>query len=123
MVRRGVAADEDEQIGVVHVVEGDGGGAGAERARQADAAGLMAVVRAIVDVIGPVKAGEELQEEAGLVGRPAAGVEEALQRRRVAELAGEAVESLVPGDDAVMSIIRSSKKRLGQPTAPFQLAR
>ena len=31
MVRRRVAADEEEQVGVLDVVEGDGGGAGAER--------------------------------------------------------------------------------------------
>jgi hypothetical protein len=38
----------------------------------------MAVVGAIVDVVGAVDAGEELEEESGLVGGAAADIEERL---------------------------------------------
>ena len=54
----------------------------ADGAGQANAAGLMAVVAAIVDVVGAVQPGEQLQQKAGLVRAAAAEVPERLVGRQ-----------------------------------------
>ena len=64
------------QVGVLEVFELDRRRAAAGDARQADAAGLVAVVAAVVDVVRAVQPGEELQQEAGLVAAAAAEVPE-----------------------------------------------
>jgi hypothetical protein len=74
MIAGGIAADQKDQIGALYVFECDRCGAGAERRREADAAGLMAKIAAIVDVVRAVQPGKELQQKARLVARPAAEV-------------------------------------------------
>ena len=67
MIAGRIAADDEHEIGVLDVVEHDRRGAGAERRCQPDAARLMAVVAAVVDVVRAVEPSEELQQEARFV--------------------------------------------------------
>src|SRR5262249_3878079 len=96
-----VAADQEVQVGVFNILQADGRGAGPERAGQPDGAGLVAVVGAVVYVVGAVQAGEQLQQEAGLVGGPAAAIEEVLVGCGVLELVGDPLQGLIPVDHPV----------------------
>ena len=78
MVAGGVAAEQEDHVGMFHVVECDGAGTAADHAREADTAGLVAVEAAVVDMVRAVEPREELQQEAGLVARSAAEIKEAL---------------------------------------------
>ena len=117
-----VAADEEKQVGVFDVFERDGGRAGAQRFAQADAAGLVAVEGAVVDVVGAVEPGEELKQEAGFVGGSAAGVEEILVGLDRLELVGEAAQGLIPVDGTIVRVAGAGVQRLREPAAPLQLA-
>ncbi len=90
---------------------------------QTDAAGLMAVIGAVVDEIGAVNPREELEEKAGFVRRSATNVKEVLVGRCRTQLIGDAANRLVPTDDLVMGIAWAGEKGLDQPAAPFQFAR
>jgi hypothetical protein len=123
VVAGGVAAQEHHEVGMLHVVELDGAGARADHARQADTAGLVAVEAAIVDVVGAVEPGEELQQEAGLIARPAAEIEERLLGPRAPQPAGDAGECVVPGDRPVVLRALLEDDRLDEPARVFELVR
>ena len=69
-----VAADDEDRVCLIEIFERDGAGARAGDTGEADAAGLVAVVAAVVDVVGSVEAGEELEEESGFVAAASAEV-------------------------------------------------
>src|SRR3990172_9321586 len=94
MVTGRIAADHEYQIGVMQVLELNGGGAAAGNAGERDAAGLVAIVAAVVDVVRAVEPREELQQEAGLVAAAAAEIPKRLVGRRGAELFGDAGERI-----------------------------
>lgn len=74
MVRRRVAADQNVEVAGVEVFQPNRPSAGSDRAGQADSAGLMAVVRAVVDVVRAEQPRQQLQQEAGFIRGSAAGV-------------------------------------------------
>ena len=76
MIAGRVAADDEHQVGGIEVFEHDRRRAAAGRARKADAARLVAVEAAVVDVVRAVEPGEQLQQEAGFVAAAAAEVPE-----------------------------------------------
>ena len=85
----GLAPTTSDEVGVLEVVERDGRGAACRWRRcSADARRLVAVVRAVVDVVGAVDARQALQQEGGLVAAAARGVEERALGRRRAQRAG-----------------------------------
>ena len=94
--------------------------------RQADAARLVAVVRAVVDVVGAEEPGEELQQEAGFVRRAAAGVEEAVRRAASLAAARRARSSASSQEiDAIVRVARAGverRRRAGR-TIPARAAR
>ena len=118
-----VAADDEHQVGVLQVFELDRRRAAAGDAGQADAARLVAVVAAVVDVVRAVQPGEELQQEAGLVAAAAAEVPEGFVGRRRAELVDDSLERFVPRDRRVAARLARVAHRLDEPAAGFQLAR
>ena len=125
MVGRRIAADEHEQIAAFDILELHGGRARSQARCQTDTARLMAVVRAVVDVVGPERAREELQQESRFVGRAAAGVKETAARSGCLQLVRDAAERVVPGDDAVVRVSRRrrrSDRRAGR-TTPARAAR
>src|SRR5947209_4140544 len=83
----------------------------------------MAVIRAVIDVIGAVKPGEQLQEKARLIRRSAAGVEEVALGRIGAKLFGDTTQRSIPVDDAIVRVAGAGEERRCEPAAPFQLAR
>ena len=117
MIAGRVAANHEHQVGVLEVFELDRRRAAAGDARQPDAAGLMAVEAAIVDVVRAVEPGEELQQEAGFVAAAAAEVPECFIGRRGAQLRGDAVERLVPGDRRVAAGLARVANGLDEPAA------
>lgn len=80
MVGAGVLSHQEDEFGVVEIVEADGAPAGAQRLAQGEATGLMAHVAAVGQVVGAEGAGEELQDEGGLIAGPARRVEGGLVR-------------------------------------------
>ena len=82
VIRRRVRPGDDRQVGLVEIVEHERRRAAPEDARQRHAGGLVAVERAVVDVRGPVRAGERLHQERRLVRRPPRAVEEGRFPRR-----------------------------------------
>ena len=77
MVGARVGADDEDQVGAGQVLELDRGSPRADGARQPLAGRLVAVIRAVVDVVGAPGPRQQLEDEAGLVRRAAGGVEEA----------------------------------------------
>ena len=123
MVRRRVAADQEEHVGILHVFENDGCRTGSDGLVETDAAGLMAVIRTVVDVIGAVKSGEQLQEKGGLVGRAAAGVEESLVGRCRLDSSCDEIEGFVPVDDAIVGVVGTGVERMDDSARGLELAR
>jgi hypothetical protein len=58
---RRVAADDEDAVSRVEVFELNCRGAAARRGRKADAAGLVAIEAAVVDVVRAIEASEELE--------------------------------------------------------------
>ena len=98
MVAGRVAADDEHAVGVLQIFEFDRRCAAAGDARQSDAAGLVTIEAAVVDVIRAVEAGEKLQQEPGLVAAAAAEVPKRFIGRRGAKFGRDAFECFFPGD-------------------------
>ncbi len=73
-----ILSGDDDQFGLVEVFQGDAALADADGLVQGGAGGLVAHVRAVRQVVGAELAGEELEEERGLVAGAARGVEDGL---------------------------------------------
>jgi hypothetical protein len=116
VVRPRVLAHDEDQVGVVDVVQAHIALADAEGLRQRGAAGLVAHVAAVRQVVGAERPDEELEQERGLVADPAGGVEERLVGRvERAQLGGEYADRLVPADRLVVLGAGPLDHRLGQP--------
>ena len=123
MVAGRVAADDEYAVGVLQIFEFDGRGAAARDARQADAAGLVAIEAAVVDVVRAVESSEQLQQEAGFVAAAAAEVPECFVGRRGAKFRRDAFERFFPSDWRVAAGFACVANGLDQSAAVFQLAR
>ena len=110
-----VLPEDEDGVGLVEVVQLDRALAHAQRLAQGHAAGLVAHVGAVGQVVGAELAHEQLVQERRLVAGAARGVEHRLvgigQRP---QLAGQQVERLVPVDRAVVAVARPPHQRLGQ---------
>lgn len=116
MVGAGVLAHDEDQVCVVDVVQAHAALADAERLLQCEAAGLMAHVAAVGQVVGAVGPGEELEEERGFVAQPTRGVEEGFVRGvQPGQLRGEQVERVVPADRFVVARTGPLDHGLGEP--------
>ena len=67
MITGRVAANQKDKVRMLKVLEHERCSASAKRGIEADTARLMAVIGAIVDVVGPVEAGKELQQKSGFI--------------------------------------------------------
>ena len=123
MIAGRVAADDEHQIGVLDVFQHQRRRAGPQHAAQSDAAGLMTVEAAIVDVVGPVHPGEDLQQESGFVRTASAEVPERFIRRDRFQLGDDLGERVVPRDRLVVVLTAPMNHRLGQPAAGFEFTR
>jgi hypothetical protein len=121
VVRARVLADDDQQVGVMDVVERDAALADADRLGQGDAGGLVTHVRAIGQVVGAESPHEELVEERGLVRRASRGVEEGLIGMvQLAQLAGDQGEGVRPAQRHIVVRVGPSDHRLGEPPLSAQ---
>ena len=123
MVGRRIAADEHEEIAALDILELHRRRSRSKARCQTDAARLVAVVRAVVDVVGPEHPRQELQQESRFVRRAAAGVKERAPGRGGLQRSDDAAERLVPCDDAVVRLSRAGVDRIDEPAARFQLTR
>jgi hypothetical protein len=97
------------------IIQNDRRRAAADAALQTDAAGLVAVVTAVVDVVGPVDPREQLQQEpASLLLRPLKyqNVSSAGSRRNFAD---NRSEGFFPSDDLVVRLALAIAERMDQP--------
>ena len=101
VVGAGVLADDEQQLGLVDVLQRDGPLAHADRLGEGDAARLVAHVRAVGEVVRTEQPHEELVGEGGLVARAAGRVEDGPLGRGGAESLAHPVEGVVPRDRLV----------------------
>jgi len=123
MIARRIGADEKHQIGLVEIFQLKCTDATTKDAGEPNAAGRVAIIAAIVDVVGAVDTGEKLQQEARFVRAPAAGIEEGLTRRCLSKIGGNLCERLFPGDRAVVIVTARVNQRLDEAAERFKLAR
>ncbi len=67
MVRAGIVADAEHQIGVIKIFQLHRAFADADRFRQADAGRLVAHVGTVGEVIGAIFAGKQLPQKRGFI--------------------------------------------------------
>ena len=110
-----VLADDEDDVGVLEIVELNGPLADADRLLQRDAAGLVTQVRAVGQVVGAELAHEQLIEErrlvAGAPGRVEGRLLRALER---GDCAGDARERIVPRDRLIVRAPFGQPHRLDQ---------
>ena len=102
MVGAGVLAQDDDQLGLVDVLEGDRALADADGLLQRHRGRLVTHVRAVRQVVGAVGAGEELVEVRRLVRHLAGGVEDRLVGLDAPQVARHQGEGVLPGDGLVV---------------------
>src|SRR5688500_9013222 len=102
MIRSWIAPNKKEQIAALQVVQSHGRSPGSDGLLQSNSAGLVAIVGAVVDVVGPISPGKELHEEAGLVRAPAAGIEKTSLGRRGFQSGCNPIKRLIPRDHSVV---------------------
>lgn len=116
MVGPRVLPGDDDQLGLVEVLQGDAALADADGLVQRRARGLVAHVGTVRQVVGAELAGEELEEERRLVAGAARGVEEGLvggaERR---QLLRDDRERPLPGHRLVPVAALGQQHRLGDP--------
>ena len=102
VVGAGVLAKNENRVGALKVVQRDGALAHANLRAHATAAGLVAHVRAIREIVGAVLAHEQLVQKRGLVAGPARGVKNGLVRvwQRI-QMACDERKRVVPGNGLV----------------------
>ncbi len=111
-----VLARDDDQIGLVEVLEADTALADAEGLGERRAGGLVAHVGAVRQVVGAEPAGEQLVGERGLVAGPARGVERgAVRGVQGPQFLGDEREGVVPGDRGVVGGALVEEHRRGEP--------
>ncbi len=117
----GVDADDEERVGGLPVLQVHRALSGPQRRLQGPAAGLVAHVGAVGQVVGAQFAGHQLVEEGGLVAEPAGGVEGRLVRvAEAAQRTADEVEGALPGDRHVVVGLRVVDHRLGEPALVLQ---
>ncbi len=80
MIARRVAANHEHTISLFKIFERNRCSASAYTRLQTDATGLVAVIAAVVNVIGPVQARQQLQQEASFFATTSAEVPERFVR-------------------------------------------
>jgi hypothetical protein len=118
-----VAANHEHQIGMMQVFELDRRGAAASDRGESDAARLVTVVAAVVDVIRTVEPGEQLQQKTGLVTAAAAEVPKRLVGGRRSQLPSDPLQRVFPRNRRVAAGVARVEHWLDQSAAGFQLAR
>ena len=83
----------------------------------------MAIVAAVVDVVGPVHSREDLQQKSGLVRTSPTEIPEAFVCRDSLQPTDDLLECFVPRDRLVIIVAASVQHRLSQATAVFQFSR
>ena len=121
VVGAGVLAEDKDGLGLRKVIQRDGALAYANALAHAGAAGLVAHVGAIGEVVGAVLAHKQLVQERRLVAGAPGGVERGLVRvRQSVEVFGDQAEGVVPADGAVVVGLRVVDHGLGQAAVVFQ---
>ena len=88
--------------------------------RQADSAGLVAVVAAVVDTVRPIHAGEKLEQETCLIGTASAEVPKGLLGRKALQFIDDPIDCLGPLDRAVVFLALPVDQRLNQPATRLE---
>ena len=109
-----VLPDDEDQLGLVDVLEADRALADADRLAEGRAGRLVAHVGAVGQVVGPEGADEQLVDERGLVGGLPGGVEGRLVGAvQPLEVPGHGGEGVVPRDRCVVGGAWAQHHRLG----------
>ncbi len=121
VVGAGVLAPDEDGVRVFEVVEGHRAFADSDALRQGHAAGLVAHVRAVGEVVGAVGAHEQLVQVGRFVAGPARGVELGHVRAgQVVQVPGDQAEGIFPTDGLVAVGLGVVAHRLGQPALVLQ---
>ena len=121
MVAWGISTDDKDRIALVEILKDHGGCAGPEGGLQSYAAGLVAVVTAVVDVVGPIDSGKKLEQKTCFVARSAAEIPKRLIRIERLELGADPGEGFGPCDGAIIRFALFVEDRLDESAAGFEL--
>ncbi|MNZ16509.1 hypothetical protein D3C78_334860 [compost metagenome] len=121
MVGAGVLAPDEDRIGVLEIIEGDSALAHTDALPQGHAAGLVAHVRTVGEVVGAVCTHEQLVQERRFVAGPPGGIELGLIGAcQVVQLSGDQGKGCIPGDRLIAVAGRVVDHRFGQAALVFQ---
>ena len=116
VVGAGVLAGDHDQLGVVDVAQADAALADADRFRERDARRLVAHVGAVGQVVGAVRADEQLIEERRLVRGATRRVEDRLVGGvKAGEVVGDQRERVAPRDRFVVRATGTLDHGMGDP--------
>ena len=122
MVGARIVADGDDEFRLLEIRQRHRAPPDADGARQANAGGFVAHVRAIGKIVRPVFPRIQLEQIGRLVRCAARGVElDLVRRRQPAQHGADALESLVPGDRAKCIGGAVVGHGMGEPPHAFQL--
>ncbi len=108
---------------MIQVIQMYSARARADAGSQTNPAGLVAIVAAVIDVVRPEQTRHQLQQKAGFVGGPTAGVEETAFGTRRLHSVCHALQSLIPVDGTKVGTSLFQQHRFDNATAVLQLPR
>lgn len=121
VVGAGVLAEDENGVGVFEIFKGHGAFAHTDTLRQCNAAGLVAHVRAVREVVGPVGAHKQLIQVRRFVARTTRGIELGHVRAgQVLQVLGDQRKRAVPTDGFVTVGFCVVSHRLGQTALIFK---
>ncbi|MCY1413405.1 hypothetical protein D9M71_288350 [compost metagenome] len=116
-----VLAPDENRIGVLEVIEGDGAFADPDALRQRDTTGLVAHVRAVREIVGAIGAHEQLVQIRRFIAGTARGIELGLIGAfQVQQVLGDQVKGALPADGLVAITGGVIDHRVGQATLVFK---
>ncbi|MCY1217686.1 hypothetical protein D9M72_296070 [compost metagenome] len=121
VIGAGVLAEDEDGVGMLEIVEGHAALAHADALAEGDAAGFVAHVRAVGEIVGAEGADEQLVQVRRLVAGAAGGVELGLVRAfQVAQVAGHQGEGVLPADRHVVVGLAVVAHGMGQAALVFE---
>ena len=120
MIGAGVLAENKNSLRLLEILQAHGAFADADGGLERGAAGFVAHVRAVGQVVGAKPPGHELVQIRGLIHRAAGCVKDRfVGRRQCVQFLGDQAEGVVPGDRFIMRGALAQDHRFGEAALQF----
>jgi hypothetical protein len=121
MIAGWIPANDEHQIALIDILQSHRGRARSERSTQANPAGLMAIVAAVIDVVGAIQPSHQLQQESSFVAAPAAEIPKGLIGSNGLQAILDPMHGLFPGDRPEVAVAGLEEDWLDQSSSGLQL--